>query len=508
MYIVLTAMLALNVAADILNGFTMVEESIKVNTRGTEARNKNLYLKFQDLNSQNPAKVGEWLKKANNVKKASDELYNKIQDLKTLIVKTADGPEGDPDHVQARDNLDAAGRVGLQEGMGEGKKIKEAIDAYRDLMISYVKSDTAKASQLKKTFNMGEVVGHDGITKQKWEVATFEMMPVAAVVTILSKIQSDVRNTEGEVVNYLKSMVDADDYRVNKIEAKVIPNSKYVIRGGKYTAEIVLVASDSTQKPEVYIGGNPSTGTGGSLVKDGLYEVVANATGDKKYAGYIRLNSPIGAKVFPFESDYNVGEPTAIISADQMNVFYAGINNEVSISVPGVPASAISAVCQGGSLQKSGKGWVVRPHKVGQPVTISVSAKIDNKVQAMGKKSFRVKMLPPPVAFIAYEVNGVPYKYKGEGMIRKSDLMNVTKLNAELNDADIEAKYYVTSFEMNVQSAMGAIVERSAGAGFTARQMASIRNMQRGAKFFLSDIKAKGPDGVERTLPPMQVVLK
>ena len=129
MYIVLTAMLALNVAADILNGFTMVEDSLKVNTRGAEGRNKNLYLKFQDLYTQNPTKVGAWLNKAKDVQKQSDDLYNKLQDLKTLIVKTADGPEGDPEHIGARDNLDAAGRVGLDDGMGEGKKMKGAIEA-------------------------------------------------------------------------------------------------------------------------------------------------------------------------------------------------------------------------------------------------------------------------------------------------------------------------------------------------------------------------------------------
>src|SRR5574344_20396 len=92
MYIVLTAMLALNVAADILNGFTMVEQSLRVNTKGSENRNKNLYLKFEDLNGQNPAKVGAWLNKAKTVKKESDALYNQIEALKLQIVQTADGP--------------------------------------------------------------------------------------------------------------------------------------------------------------------------------------------------------------------------------------------------------------------------------------------------------------------------------------------------------------------------------------------------------------------------------
>ena len=210
---------------------------------------------------------------------------------------------------------------------------------------------------------------------------------------------------------------------------------------------------------------------------------------------------------YPFESEYNVGEPTAIISADQMNVFYAGINNQVSISVPGVPSTAVAASASGGTLTKSGNGWIVRPAKVGQPVVISVSAKIDGKVQRMGEKSFRVKMLPPPVAFIPFkDDNGNTMKFKG-GKMSKAKLLNVTSLGAELNDADIEAKYNIVSFEMNVQGAMGAVVELSSGARFTARQMDQVKKMAKGAKFFISAVKAKGPDGITRDLPPMEVVL-
>lgn len=506
MYIVLTAMLALNVAADILNGFTMVETSLKVNTESNEKRNLNLYAKFQDSYSQNPTKVKEWLDKANDVKRQSDDLYNKLQDLKVLIVKTADGPEGDVDHISARDNLDASGRVGLDDGMGEGRKIRAEIEKYRENMKAYVKADESKVSLLDKTFSTDKVVGHDG-TPQEWQVATFEMMPVAATITILSKIQADVRATEGEVVTYLKNMVDADDYRVNKIEAKVIPDSKYVMRGGRYHAEIVLVASDSTQRPEVYIGGNPSTGTGGTLVKDGIYDAVASATGDRKYAGYIRLSSPTGVKVYPFESDYNVGEPTAIISADQMNVFYAGIDNPVSISVPGVPASSINATMTGGSLRRTSSGWVVRPNKPGTPCEFSITVKMDGKMQNMGKKSFRVKQLPPPIAYIPFrDEQGNPQKHK-TGKIRKATLLAVTELRAELDDADIEAHYDILGFEMNIQGSMGAIIETSPNKNFTERQMSQIKGMARGSKFFLSNIKAKGPDGVVRALPPMEVVL-
>ncbi len=512
MYIVLTALLAMNVSASILEGFTMVEESLKVNTESAEKRNKVLYLKFDDLNSQNPAKVGEWLNKAKEVHERSTKLYKQLDDLKLIMIQAGpDGKDGTLEHYIAKDNLDAAGYVALdksQGGLGQGKIIKEAINNYKDYLISLVKADPAKVTQIEKTFNTGEVEGHGG-EMRKWEVGTFEMMPLAAVTTILSKIQSDVRATEGEVVTYLKSMVDADDFRVNKIEALVIPNSKYVIKGGKYSAKIVLAASDSTQKPEVYIGGNSETGEGGTLVEDGLFERGAPSIGDQKFAGYIKVQSPTGVKIYSFSDEYNVGEPTAIVSADKMNVFYAGIENDVSVSVPGVPASAITATMTGGSLVKSPKGgYIAKPAKVGQECVISVTAKIEDKNLPMGSKNFRVKPLPPPVAFIPFrDEAGTPQKYKGSDKIKKKFLLDISSLKAELNDADIEAKFDVKAFELNITEAMGTSVEASSGANFTDRQLAYIKKLSKGKKFFISGIIARGPDGVDKKLPPMEVIV-
>ncbi|MDR3705165.1 MAG: gliding motility protein GldM [Paludibacteraceae bacterium] len=512
MYIVLTAMLALNVSASILEGFTMVEHSLRVNTKGSENRNKNLYAKFEDLYNRNPAKIGEWLTKAKKVKQESDKLYKQLDDLKLLIVRAADGSKGNLEHIEAKDNLDAAGRMCLdpsQGGQGHGKEIKKSIDSYRDFLLTLVKADTAKISLIKKTFDTGMQVGHGG-EKMPWDVATFEMMPVAAVTTILSKVQADVRSMEGEVVTYLKGMVDADDFRVNKIEAKVIPSSKYIIQGGKYVADIILAASDTTQRPEVYIGGNSESGVGGTLVDKGHYERVASSIGDQKYNGYIRVKRPDGSsKVYPFESDFSVGLPSATISADKMNVFYAGIDNDVSISVPGVPSTAVSASMTGGSLIKTAKGgWVARPAKVGQECVISVIAKIDGKPQKMGAKNFRVKMLPPPIAYIPYrDGGGNMMKYKGGEKIAKQYLLGISTLKAELNDADIEARFDVLGFELNITEAMGTSVEASAGASFTDKQLAYIKKLAKGKKFFISGVRAKGPDNIERKLPPMEVIV-
>lgn len=521
MYLVLTAMLAMNVSADILLGFRMVEESLQINTRGSENRNVNVYDKFQSLNDLNPGKIGPWLKKAKTVKAESDKLYEDIEQLKIMIVEHADGKSAleeagvykrkslDGYEVEATSNLDAAGWICLEEGgPRKGKEIRESIEKYKAFLLTMVVSDTAKVSLIKKTFNTDKAKSHGEL--KPWEFARFEMQPVAAVTTILSKIQADVRSIEGEVITYLKGMVDADDFRVNKIQALVIPESKYVTQGDQYQAKIILAASDSTQKPQVFMGGDYKNGVGGTIIENGDYKTSVNKIGESKYAGYIKVFRPDGSsKFYTFESEYFVSAPSATISADKMNVFYAGIDNDVSVSVPGYPSSLVNATMVGGSLVKSPKGgYIARPAKVGQECIISAYAKVNGKDKPMGKKNFRVKMLPPPIAFIPYrDESGNKMKYKGNEKIAKKYLLAVTNLEAELDDADIEAEFRVLAFELNVSNAMGTQILSSSGPSFTDAQISYMKTLSKGKKFFIGGVKAIGPDRIERKLPPMEVLV-
>ncbi len=494
MYLVLTAMLALNVSADILNGFILVNNSLKNTLSTASVRNNALYSEFEYLNNQNPDKVGEWLSKAKAVKAESDSIYNFIEEVKMKIAKVADGADADPDSLKNTSNLDAAGQIGLVQG--QGKVLQKRLTAYSETLQGMVLSQALK-DQFASVFSTKS-------TKpgMPWDVQVFESMPAVATITILSKFQNDIRNSEAEVVQYLKAQTDAGDYRVNSINAIVIPNSKYVIRGGKYSAQIALAATDSTKKPIVKINGN--------LVKDGLYEFNVGSTGAFTYKGTIELPSSDGSesRFYNFTSDYIVGEPSVTISADMMNVFYAGIDNIVSISVPGVPSSSINATMAGGTLQRTATGWVAKPAKVGQECLISVSASIDGKNQPVGAKSFRVKALPPPVAFIDYkDASGNPAKYKGGVKFPKARLLAASGVKAELDDADLDVKYRVLGFDINFFDTMGnTLLETSNSSDFTDRQWAQIKKLSKGKTFYIK-ARAQGPDGIQRVLPPVEVIV-
>ena len=502
MYLVLTAMLALNVSADVLNGFTLVHESLNESKATTEMQNTILLGQFEDLKSQNPQRVGEWLDKAKTVQAKTDSLYNAIETLKLDIVVQADGSDADVNNIQNKSNLDAGGQIALVTG--RARKLKESIEQYKADMTEMVGKDSAKVHYLNQTYNTGMVTKQNG-DKISWEGAIFESMPVVASITLLTKVQADLKHTELTVVNHLKNQVDASDFRVNKIEALVIAESNYITRGGRYSAKIVLAAIDSTMKPKIIVNGRELEGDKND------YIVQAGSVGTFPVKGTILLPRLDGStQSYDFTSSYMVGEPTATISADLMNVLYAGIQNPISVSVPGIPAANINVSVSNGTLTRTGKGWNINP-RVGQDCNISVSAKMsDGRVQSIGSKPFRVKALPPPLAYIEFKDDkGNTQQYKGTGRpIPKAFLINSNGVRAALDDSDLDVKYQVLGFDVNFYDSMGnAIVKTSNNQSFADDQMSLMRGMSKGKKFFISRVRAKGPDGIERVLPPLEVTI-
>ena len=338
-----------------------------------------------------------------------------------------------------------------------------------------------------------------------WETKMFDNMPAVAAVTLLTKLQNDIRQAENETMTNLITNVDIGDVRVNQLNAYVIPNSNMIIRGGKYSANIVLAAIDTTQRPTVYVNGarlnNPN----------GLYEFVPGSIGTHDFSGYIEVMRGDGTvDKRPFKSSYTVIEPMATISATMMNVLYAGINNPISISVPGVPMNAIQATMTNGTLTRNGDAWVAHPGKVGSEAVISVSAQLEGRTQSVGSMTFRVRKLPDPSPYLAVrDGSGNVTHYKGTPKrISKAALMAADGLGAAIDDDLLNVTYSVVSFSTYFFDSMGnAIPEVSNGAHFSSRQKEQFKRLKPGKSFFISNVKAKGPDGITRDISPMEVGL-
>lgn len=501
MYIVLTAMLALNVSSDVLNGFTLVEDGLKRTNSNVSDRNAALYMQLEEFTRQNPQKGKPWLDKAADVRRQTLSLYKYIDSLKLAIVRDADGVDGKVDNILNQDNLEASSKVMVT--YGNGAKLERRLAAYRKYIAAYI-ADPKKQAAIQKALATEPVFQKGSMIKVPWVSGMFENMPVVASVTLLSKLQNDLLFAEGEALQTLVASVDAGDVRVNKLDAFVIPNSKLVMRGGKYSADIVLAAVDTTQRPAIFVNGRQLP------ANTRTYEFMAGQTGTFTYSGYLDVTRGDGTTSrYPFQSDYTVIEPTATVSATMMNVLYAGINNPISISVPGVAQNAVSATMTNGSLTRSGDHWNAHPTRVGAECVITVTATLEGRSQTVSTSTFRVRKLPDPTAYIAYkDSKGNENHYKGSKPFAKSLLLAADGLDAAIDDDLLNVHYSVVDFETIVFDSMGnAMPEKSAGSRFSERQKTSFRRLSRGKRFYITRIRAKGPDGIVRDLSPMEVIV-
>jgi len=504
MYVVLMAMLALNVSTEVLNGFSIVEESLNRTTGNSAKENLAIYEDFDAQMKANPQKVKMWYDRAQRVRQMSDSLYNLAADLKLAIVQEADGKNGDPQNIRNKEDLEAANQVMLSLSGGRGQELFDAINSFRQRMLKMVTDEKQKEIIAS---NLTTEIPKNAMTMGKnWQEYMFESMPAAAAVTLLSKLQSDVRYAEGEVLHTLVQNIDVKDIRVNALEAFVIPNSQTIVRGDKFSAHIVMAAVDTTQVPDIYIGNQKVT------LQDNLYERICGATGDFTLAGYLETVNGNGERIRrDFSQKYTVVDPSATVSADLMNMLYAGYNNPISVSVPGVPLSKVQASMTNGTLQPVGPGkYIARPAKIGENATITVISTNTGRAQQMGQYTFRVRKLPDPTPYIAMkDEHGNPTRYKGGGLA-KSQLVAADAIGAAIDDGILDIGFRVQSFETVFFDNMGnAVPMASEGASFSSRQRDTFRKLARNRRFYISRVTVVGPDGLTRTLQnPMEIIVK
>ena len=494
MYLVLTAMLALNVSADILNGFSMVDNSLLNSIRNANIRNEGLHDDMQYLYEQNPQKVGEGLEKSKRVKEESDKMFNLLQEFKTGIIRLADGKEADTAGIiiVKKDNLDVAGQYAELSTTGaRGQQLKDAIKNYRIFVEEMFDNDSNKVQIYESMFNTDPSENSHGEVVD-WVNATFESMPAVAVITMLSKYQSDVRATEAELINYFKSKTDAGDFRVNKITAKLIPVSKHVIQGGRYHAEIALMAVDTTKVPEYYLNGNK--------LDTCIVDFACGSIGTFPIKGQLELTDQYGEKqVFPFEDEYSVGAPSATIANVDMNVVYRGYKNKMEISVPGISSDKLRVSAQGGTIVKEGQYYICTPSAASE-IVLTVSAEVEGRVQSMGSSKFRVKTLPNPTAFLS--INGESW-LPGKSKVTRNQIVEGTMI-AEYEDGMLNANFKVTGFILSISDGKGGFNSSpSNGNKFTDDQQRRLRNLKPGTKVLIENVKFTGPKSGTLAFPPI-----
>jgi gliding motility-associated protein GldM len=274
-----------------------------------------------------------------------------------------------------------------------------------------------------------------------------------------------------------------------------------VFIGEEYNAEVLVAAYDTKAHPNVrYILGSDSLTPANfknATPIEGQNGVVTlklggSSEGLKKFAGIIKIVSPLGdTMTFHFKDEFIVAKPALIISPTKMNVFYIGVDNPVSISVPGGPEK-ITPVISVGNIRQEGKDWIVSglPQN-GREAIITVNAVFSGKTKNMGSYNARLKRVPDPIA----RIGG-----KSEGVISKSILLASPFLVPEMPAGfDFDLKYVVTSYNF-VTDITGDIFEvKVAGNRLTPEIVRMITNAKKNKRVWFENISVKGPDG-DRTI--------
>ena len=510
MYLVLTAMLALNVSKEVLDAFTLVDGGLTTTTENFAAKNESLYDKFNIAFEQNPEKVGDWKTRAEEVRAMSNELYEFLNLCKIEIVSKKD-EEAVHDggvhlaEVKIKDDTNIPAEIMLVNK--RGIELQKKIEDFREFLLTMIEDKETYASTVEAvedilSTDVPETMYHN---KKKgetptWESTYFEYLPLASVITLLSKMQGDVRNVETEMLNFLLGQVDAGDFKVNVIEPVVIANSNYVFKGQAYHAEIFLAAYDSTNIPEVKLVDGTILETQGGK---GIFEISYNSTGIKRWGGVISIEKDGQITSKPFSAEFEVAESNATVSATGMNVFYRGIPNPVEISVGGVAERDVVAQISSGTIKRISAGtYQVKPGPGQAKATISVFAKIDGQNKLMSRADFRVYDLPKPDAV----VEGIE---GSSGALTVGKLSQLDNVKAEAKDFVFDVEYKVQSFEVAFMGQGGIWSSMPSGNDrFTTDQKNLFRQLRSGQRIMIEKIKASGPDGVIRNLNSITITVR
>ncbi len=556
MYLVYTALLAMNVSKDILDAFDTVNSGVQTTNITLSQQITQKYAVFEEQYGLDKEKVGPYWEQAQTLRKESTDLINYIEALKWDLVKKVEGKDAaaaleagllnsadtirngrkiydiNTSVVKSRDNYNKPTEymMGNPAGNGVAFELSEKIRQFRGHVVAamgpehiheiglitdsiygtkeYVMEHTGAQEQaLKKLPFEGnfygaridyapEAVGH---IQKGWEYRNFHHTVLIADVTLLNKIISEAQTAELNAVTQLMQNIHATDYTFDEIGAKVFAESGYLLSGQTYRAQAMVTAWKNSQtKAYVKLDGGPEK----EYFSDGQGVINLDfnvGVGQHRYTGYIKMLNPATNEIedYPFENSFVVAPPAVSVSATKMNVVYAGIDNPIAVG--GGVGGEINATASGANLTRTGNG-TYNLRVVGNPseVVVNVSSQGSN----LGSMKFRVKDLPKPTAIIRNVQNG---------MVSKSALLAANRVEAEMKDFDFDGVHYdVVGYTLRYKTKAGTTKEAKASSGNFTDEMKNVFNTANvGDVFVFTAIQTRGNDGKVKTLDtPIAVEIK
>lgn len=425
MYLVLTALLALNVSADILKAFGLVNRSLGNTNTSLTAKNDFIMQQFQKIKANQGDKAEPYFGNAQKAQKLSNDLYTYLEKIKDDLAKGAEGWDEEQYGkekvtVNKQSDLEVGQRYFIEDGKGKrGKELRDKLIQYNAEMKALgLEQDAIDAKSLQPEYKE-----KDG-TKKKWSEYYFEGKPVIAAITLITKFQTDVKSAETDAIQANIKRVGAEDFKFDRLMAMVSVNSPSLNVGGKFEAKIALGAYDTKSSPTVIVGGRQLPVVDGNAI----YTETASGVGQRNITGTILVKGPKGEEKYPFSTSYQVFTGGATISAEKMNMLYVGIDNPISIAVSGFRPDQVNATATKGSLVKKGPGqYNIKPASIAdREITINVSVNDNGTTRNMGSQKYRVRNVPKPELLLGS---------KPAGPISRGELGVVSQIYAGYGEA-------------------------------------------------------------------------
>ncbi len=530
MYLVYTALLALNVSVEILNGFVTVGDAMNESNKNIELQIKEAYDMFDQAMMNDSSKVAKFYEAAQEVRRQSDSLKNLIDNSRYEFLACMQSSATVVDHsgekaksrkiplldgsgnvlldsarvaldkgglviVEKKDNSDIGTRFFYNEGTGRAVDIKNAIIAYKENVTKVFRDTNITHDSIEVNFGMAvenEFYSSHAGRNVSWEEYNFDGAISVADLVCLSRMKSEAMNAEYDAIKKLYGMIGKEDFKFDQIAAISRPVSSYIIQGGKYELKVNVGAYDSKRVFRAVINGQEyQSGADGSVT----YTAAAGAPGERKVHGVVYMVKDGQEVEYPFDETYFVAAPVAVAELTNMNVVYAGIDNPIQIGVPGIASKDVTPnIASGSATITKGAGdgnYIIKPTKIGK-LTLNISAKTDNGTKSMGTKEIRVKRIPKPSLRLG--------NFKTGDQVTKGEITANPVLRVSMDDFDFKIPALkVTSFVFNVQGS-GQLDITGTGNRLTPDMTARINNAKRGQKIYITDVTVKTPDGATHTL--------
>ena len=521
MYLVYTAMLALNVSAEVVNGFKTVGSAMTKSNENIQVKIDETYANFATALKNSPDKVQEQYDKAQQVRELSVTMGDYIDSLEyTLMARISPSAE-------VPINIENPKKTRKIPVVNEDKtpnfdSIKKAIDiaGFRWLKMDELHEssrmfiDEGAGLELKNKIieykrNVKEILGEDSShvnmalnVEQKelnpdnelldWEILCFSEVVSGSALVTLTRLKAETMNAEFDAVNMLYKQVDKGDFKFDQIAMISRPKSTYIIQGGVYETDINVAAYDSKQHFTATVNGQQLNSTDSGSVH---YRTVCNTLGVQRITGTAYVTTPDGGtQEYPISDNYFVAKPVAVVSLDNMQVLYAGIENPITVSVPGVDGRNVKAsIIEGNGKLAPGEGegkYLLTPANGCKKIVVGVDAVVDKGSQRMGAPVFKVREIPAPVITVGGFTNGAK--------VARSSLASGATVVARAQEG-FEFKIPKGSIRvMSLEVFVGNKPFNMNGNTFEPDLLSAIKRANRGDKIYV-DAKVMMPDGVPRT---------